>query len=164
MRLLTVVLSYVIAICAVAGGAAGVLIQGAGSAARMAPVPQEASVAAPRIQAWLDRKAEERAFVERERAAAIAEKERLQALRMSIPSASEQPVLAREAERRNAEQQEAAARRERAARAREIAKLEAKRQLRLKRAEAERAMGYTPEPRWSAYPSELLSQRDRSGL
>ena len=164
MRLLTVVLSYAILIGAIAGGAAGVLIHAAGSTTRMAPVPQEASVVAPRIQAWLDRKAEERAFAEREQAAAIAEQERLQALRVSIPSAPEQAVPAREAERRSAEQQEAGARRERAARAKEIAKLEAKRQLRLKRAEAERAIGYAREPRWSAFPSELLTRRDGAGL
>ena len=102
--------------------------------------PEPTTIASPRIQAWLDRKAEGVAFAERERAAAQAERERADALRAKL-AAAPQPYVApraqearaqvteerRAAERERAARAKEAAERERAARAKESAKREARR-------------------------------------
>ncbi len=61
-------------------------------------------MSASRVQAWLDRKAEELAHAEREKAAAIAEQERAEALRVEIPPPAEPPAMARA---RNADEKHA---------------------------------------------------------
>jgi hypothetical protein len=81
MRLLLGLLSYVLAAVAIVGGAGLLLFSTTGEAVTVAPAQQEARKVSPRIQEWLDRKAEAQVYAEREKAAALAEKERVEALR-----------------------------------------------------------------------------------
>jgi hypothetical protein len=161
MRLLINLVLCLVAAGVIASGAAAVVFLAAElgprkAPARKVPVQQDAPMVAPRIQAWLDRKAEELAYAEREKAAALAEQARAEELRITIPSPTEQAALARA---RDAEENHTA-RLERAMRAKQAAKQEAKRRLRRQQAEAQRAYGYAPERRWSSYPDEFLTRRD----
>src|SRR5262245_28530725 len=89
-------LSYLVAAVGVAGGAAALLLYAMQSMAGVAPTQQAvAKETAPRIQAWLDRKAESADYAAREEAAARAERERAEALRIKIPSAAEYADRAR---------------------------------------------------------------------
>jgi hypothetical protein len=160
MHLIVNLVLCLIAAAVIASGTAAALFVVAESAPRKpAPVQQKAPVVGPRVQAWLDRKAEELAYAEKEKAAALAEQERAQALRVETPSA---PAQTATTPPHDVEEHQAT-RLERARRAKQLAKQEAKRRLRLQ-AEAQRAYGYAPERRWSGYPNELLTRRDRAGL
>jgi hypothetical protein len=160
MHLLVNLVLCLVAAAVIATGTAAALFVVAESAPRKpAPVQQKAPAVGPRVQAWLDRKAEELAFAEKEKAAALAEQERAQALRVEIPPP---PAQTATTPLPNVEDQQAA-RLERARRAKQLAKQEAKRRLR-QQAEAQRAYGYAPERPWSAYPTEFLTRRDRAGL
>jgi hypothetical protein len=156
MRLLINLVLCLVATVIVASGSAAVLFVVAESAPRKAPAQQKTSAVAPRVQAWLDRKAEELAYAEKEQAAALAEKERAEALQLEPPPAVEQATIPQV---RNAEEDQVV-RRERARRARQAAKQEARRQLRLQQAAALRAYGYVPERRWFRYPHEFRERRE----
>jgi hypothetical protein len=157
MRLLLGLLAYLVAVVAVGGGAAAVLLSIPEPGAGKATARQETPVIGPRIQAWLERKAEGVAFAEREKAAALAERERTEALRAKLASVPEPALVTRA----SADEERQAAERERAARAKEGARREARRRIR--ELEAQTAFGYAPEPRRPAYPDEFLTRRDRYG-
>jgi hypothetical protein len=157
MRLLINLVLCLVAAVVIASGSAAVVFLVAELAPRKPQAQQRTQMAAPRVQAWLDRKAEELAYAEKEKAAALAEQARAEALRVEIPSPAEPAATARA---RDAEENQAA-RRERAMRAKQAAKQEAKRRFRLQQAEAQRAYGYAPERRWSSYPDEFLTRRDK---
>jgi hypothetical protein len=133
MRLLLGLLSYLIAAVAIGGGAAALLFSTVEPAVTMAPAQQDARKVAPRIQAWLDRKAEGLVYAEMEEAAAFAEQERAEARRMKIPSTAELAAFARARE-----EEKQAAEREIAGRVKDNAKREARRRSRQLR-NAERA-------------------------
>jgi hypothetical protein len=152
MRLLMNLVLCLIATVLIASGTAAVLFVVAESAPRKAPAQQKAPMVSPRVQAWLDRKAEELAYAEKEKAAALAERERAEAARVEIPPPAEPAPMARASK----VAEDRAARRKRA---KQAAKQEAKRRLRLQ-AEAQRAYGYAPERRWSTYPYEFLARRE----
>ena len=95
MPLLLGLLSYLIAAVAIVGGAATLLLSVVEPAITMVPAQQDARKVAPRIQAWLDRKVEGRAYAEKEKAAAIAEKEGAEARRMKSPATAELEAFAR---------------------------------------------------------------------
>jgi hypothetical protein len=173
MRLMINIVLCLVAVAVIASGTAAALIVAKELAPRRSPAQQQAKAPSvgPRVQAWLDRKAEEHAYVQKENAAAsadkernekalLAEQERAEALRAQVPPPSEPAAMA---SARNAAENQAA-RLERARRAKQAAKQEAKRRLHLQQAEAQRAYGYAPERRWSSYPDEFLTRRDRSGL
>jgi hypothetical protein len=158
MRLLVGLLSYLFAVVAIGSAVAAVLFSVAEPGARTAKARQETTTTtSPRIQAWLERKAEGVAFAEKEKAVALAERERADELRAKL-AAMPEPYVAPRAQ--DAEERQAAER-ERAARAREKAKREARRQLR--QLQAQVTHGYAPEPRRPSYPDEFLTQRDRYG-
>jgi hypothetical protein len=163
MRLLLGLLAYLGAVIAIVGGAAAVLSVapepgGKNAAARPAP----SATASPRIQAWLERKAEGIAFAEKGRAAAQAERERADALRAKL-AATPVPTVAPHAPEARAQEAEdrRAAERERAARAKESVRREARRRLR--DLEAHTTYGYAPEPYRPAYADDFLTRRDRYG-
>jgi hypothetical protein len=133
MGLLLGLLAYLIAAVAIVGGAAAFLLSAIEPGVTMAPARQDARKVAPRVQAWLDRKAEGRDYAEKEKAAASAEKKRAEARRMKIPSTAELAAFARA---RDEERQ--AAEREGAAWMKDNAKREARRRSRQLR-EAEHA-------------------------
>jgi hypothetical protein len=110
MGLLLGLLAYLIAAVAIVGGAAAFLLVAVEPAVTMAPAQQNARKVAPRVQAWLDRKAEGRDYAEKEKAAASAEKKQAEARRMKIPSTAELAgfALARDEERQAAERESAA--------------------------------------------------------
>ena len=143
MRLLLGLLSYLIAAVALVSGAAAFLSYAVEPGARTVPAAQqETPKVAPRVQAWLDRKAEGLVYAEKEKAAALAEKER--GLRMNVAPPAEQAAPAQLRE---------AAERESAARARESAKREARRRSRQReQTEALAAYGSVPEPARSSGP------------
>jgi hypothetical protein len=159
MHLLINLVLCLVATAAIASGSAAVVFLVAESAPKKVALQHKGPKVGPRVQAWLDRKAEELAYAERENAAALAEKERAEALRVEVPSPAEAAVVARAP---NAEENQAAPPK-RAMRARQVAKQEARRRLRLQQTEAQRAYGYAPERRWSSYPDEFLTRRDRYG-
>jgi hypothetical protein len=161
MRLLVNLVLCLIAAAVIASGTAAALFVAKELVPRRAPAQQKAKapIVGPRVQAWLDRKAEELAYAEKEKAAALAERERAEALRAQTPPPLEHAAMARA---RNAEENEGA-RIERARRSKQAARQEAKRRLRLQQMEAERAYGYASERRWSSYPNEFLTRRDRYG-
>src|SRR5262245_26492873 len=78
MRLLINLVRCLVAAAVIAGGTAAALIVAKELVPRQAPPQQNSKepIVGPRIQAWLDRKAEEQAYAEKENAAALAEKER----------------------------------------------------------------------------------------
>jgi hypothetical protein len=133
MPLLLGLLSYLIAAVAIVGGAATFVLSVVEPAVTMAPAQQEARKVAPRVQAWLDRKAEGRAYAETEKAVAIAEKERADARRMKSPATAELEAFARARD-----DEKRAAERESAGRMKDNAKQEARRRSRQLR-DAERA-------------------------
>jgi hypothetical protein len=126
MRLLIGLLSYVLAAVAIVGGGAGLLLfSTTGEAVTVVPAQQEARKVSPRIQEWLDRKAEARAYAEREQAAALAEKERAEAARVKTSASAAHAAFARA----RADDQHAAER-DSLAQRRDSAKREAKRRPR----------------------------------
>jgi hypothetical protein len=126
MRLLLGLLSYLIAVVGIVGGAAAFLSSVVEPAIRMAPAQQDTPKVAPRVQAWLDRNAEGLVYAEKEKAAAFAEKERAEALRMNIPPMAEHSAMARAHDKAAKQTVE----RKSAARTTERAKREAKRRSR----------------------------------
>jgi hypothetical protein len=185
MRLLLGLLAYLAAIVAIVSGAAVVLSSTSEPGASKASARAEpTTIASPRIQAWLDRKAEGVALAERERAAAQADRERADELRAKLAATPHSYVAARTQEpyahateeRRAADRERAArakeaardrmvrakeAERERAARAMESAKREVWRQQR--DLEARTAYSYAPEPQRPSYADDFLTRRDRYG-
>jgi hypothetical protein len=160
MRLVLALLAYLVAVVAIGSGAAAVLSSIAEPGSRTATARQEATpTASPRIQAWLERKAEGVAFAEKEKAAQLAERERAEALRAKLAATATPEPVAVSAARDNGERQ--AAERERAARAKESARRDAARRLR--QLEGETAYGYAPAPRWSQNSNDILTRRDRYG-
>jgi hypothetical protein len=159
------VLGLPIYLLAVGSGAVAVLSavkeSSVPTAARREPTP----LASPRLQAWLERKAEGVAFAEKEKAAAQAGRERADALRARLaatpePLASPRP---RDAEERRADH------RELAAPVRESAKREARRRFNESKRgargrfhESYSAYGYASDPRRRSYPDQLLTLRDRA--
>jgi hypothetical protein len=161
-RLFGGLLSYLVAVVGVAGAAAALLFYAMQSMARVAPTRQAATKeTAPRIQAWLDRKAESADYAAREEAASRAEREVAEALRIKIPSAVEYADRARALDT----ERQQARRRERAImEAKEQARREARRRAReLARTDVPAAFGYAPEPRWSSYPDQFRPRPDRGG-
>jgi hypothetical protein len=160
MRLVLGLLAYLFVVVAVGSGAVAIVSSLTEPSARTAVARSEpTAMASPRIQAWLERKAEGVAFAEKEKAAAQAERERADALRARLAATPDPVAVART--RDNGEKQAAEYQRaERAARAKESAKREARR---LRQMEAQAAYGYAAEPRRSAYPDDFLTRRDRYG-
>jgi hypothetical protein len=78
MRLLINLVLCLIAAAVIASGTAAALIVTKELARGLAPAQQRAKAPSvgPRVQVWLDRKAEEQAYAEKGKAAALAEKER----------------------------------------------------------------------------------------
>jgi hypothetical protein len=163
MRLLLGLLAYLGAAIAIVGGAAAVLSLPPESGARNAATrPAGSATASPRIQAWLERKAEGVAFAEKERAAAQAERERADALRAKL-AATPTPYVAPRTQKARAQDadERRTAERERAARAKESVRREARRRLR--DLEADTAYSYAPEHRHHVYADDFLTRRDRYG-
>ena len=156
MRLLVGLGLYLVAVVTVGVAAAGLysVVQPAIPTAMVRH--QATATASPRIQAWLERKAEGVTFAEKEKAAALADRERAEALRASLaatPEPSAAPGPRQSAETRTAG-------RERATRAKETRR-EARKQLR--RLQTQPVYGYAPQRQWAAYPDEFLTRRDRYG-
>jgi hypothetical protein len=148
MRVLLSVLLYLAVALAVVSGSAAFVVFAFQQAVVMVATQQQTPKVAPRLQAWLDRKAEGLLYAEKERAAALAEKEQAEKLRMSIVSTSENAAMARA---RNDD-----AERERAAGGKERAQREArKRSRQVEQTKAQTAYGYAPESRWSSNPVRL---------
>jgi hypothetical protein len=174
MRPLLGLLAYLAAMVAIVSGAAAVLSSTSDpSASKASARPEPTTIASPRIQAWLDRKAEGVAYAERERAAAQADREKADELSAKL-AATPQPYVAPRAqearaqateERRDAERERAArakeAERERVARAKERAKREARRRQR--DLEAPTTYSYAAEPQRAPYTDDFLTRRDRYG-
>jgi hypothetical protein len=96
MRLVLLgLVGYLVGGAAIVGGAAALLLFAVDVAITKVPVQQGAREVAPRVQMWLDRKAEALVYAERQKAAAVAEKERTEALRIKIPSAADHEAFAR---------------------------------------------------------------------
>ena len=121
MRLLIGLLSYLIAAAAIVGCAAAFLFSAVEPAVTMVPAQQETRKVAPRIQEWLDRKAEGRLYAEREKAALLAEKERAEVRRLKNSSTAVPAAALARAQ---------VTEREGAAQIRDSAKRDAKRQSR----------------------------------
>jgi hypothetical protein len=163
MRLVLGLLAYIAAVVAVGSGAAAVLSSLKESDARNATVRSEPTpMASPRIQAWLERKAEGVAFAEKEKAAAQAERERADALRAKL-AATPDPVATRPS---NSEEKRGVER-ERTARVRDGERRE-RRRVRDSDAHAGYsagysygAYGYASEPRRRTYPDQFMTMRDR---
>jgi hypothetical protein len=158
MRLLLGLLAYFVAAAAIGSGAVAILFSAPEPSPRTATARQETTTtASPRIQAWLERKAEGVTFAAKEKAAWLADRERADALRAKL-AATPEPYVAPSApdaqERRAAEP-------ERTARPKKHARQEARRRLR--RLELRATYGYAEEPRRPSYPDELLTRRDRYG-
>ena len=86
MRLFIGLLTYLVAAVAIVGGAAAVLLSAAQPAITNVVMQQETRTVAPRIQMWLDRKAEALVYEEKAKAAALAEEEQAKALRLLVRS------------------------------------------------------------------------------
>jgi hypothetical protein len=96
MRLVRLgLVGYLVGGAAIVAGAAALLLFAVDVATTMVPVQQSAREVAPRVQMWLDRKAEALVYAEREKAAAVAEKERTEALRVKVPSLADHEAFAR---------------------------------------------------------------------
>jgi hypothetical protein len=156
MRLLLGLLAYLIAIVAIGGGGAAVLYPALTPGAQTTAAQQHAPQISPRIQIWLERKAEGVTFAEREKAAVLAERERTDALRARL-AAMPEPVAVTSAGDSGRKRPE----RERVAAAKESAKRDAIRRMR--QLEAQPVYGYAPAPRRFADPQEFLTRRDRYG-
>jgi hypothetical protein len=145
MRILLGVLLYLIVAVAFVSGAAALVFYAFQPALKMVVAQPETPKVAPRLQAWLDRKAEGLIYAEKEKAAALAEKEQAEKLRLSIVSTAAKATMARASDD--------GAERERAAGAKERAQREARRRSRqLEQAKAQTAYGYAPESRWPTNP------------
>jgi hypothetical protein len=164
MRLVLGLLFYTAVVVALGSGAAAVLssfkVYDAGHPTTWS---EPTAIASPRIQAWLERKAEGVAFAEKEKAAAQAERERADALRAKL-AATPDPVATRASNPSNVEERRGAER-ERTARARDGEKRE-RRRLRDPEAHAGAygfagAYGYASEPRRRSYPDQFMTMRDR---
>jgi len=164
MRSLVGLLIYLLAVVAIGSGAAALLSAMKESSARTAAArPAPTPVVSPRIQAWLERKAEGVTFTEKEKAAAQADRERADALRARLAATSEPIALPRTRD----VQERRADLRERTASARESAKREARRRFNESQRESRRrlnesrsAYAYASEPR--SYSDQLLTLRDRA--
>jgi hypothetical protein len=156
MRLLVGLCLYLVAVVTVGFAAAGLysVVQPGVSTATVRH--ETSATASPRIQAWLERKAEGVTFAEKEKAAALAARERAEALRASLAATPEPSAAPRPRE----SQETRAAGRERATRAKETRR-EARKQLR--QVQTQTVYGYAPQRRWAAYPDEFLTRRDRYG-
>jgi hypothetical protein len=140
MRILLGVLPYLAVAVAVVSGSAAFVVFAFQPALVM--LPAETPKVAPRVSGVAGQKAE------KERAAALAEKEQAEKLRMSIVSTSADAAMARASDDD--------AERERAAGANERAPREAGRRSRqLEQTKAQTAYGYAPESRWSSNPVRL---------
>jgi hypothetical protein len=145
MRILLGVLLYLIVAVAFVSGAAALVFYAFQPALKMVVAQPETPKVAPRLQAWLDRKAEGLIYAEKEKAAALAEKEQAEKLRLSIVSTAAKAAMTRASDD--------GAERERAAGAKERAQREARRRSRqLEQAKAQTAYGYAPESRWPTNP------------
>ena len=89
------VFGYLVGAAAVVAGSAALLLFASDTAITMVPVQEGARQVAPRIQMWLDRKAEALVYADRENAAVLAEKDRTEALRVRISSAGDHEAFAR---------------------------------------------------------------------
>ena len=164
MRSIVGLFMYLLTVVAIGSGAAAVLSGMKESNARTAAArPEPTPVVSPRIQAWLERKAEGVAFAEKEKAAAQADRERADALRAKLAETPEPLALPRTrgSEERRADHPE------RAALARKSANREARRRLNESQREARRrlnesrpAYAYASESR--SYPDQLLTLRVRA--
>jgi type IV secretory pathway TrbL component len=129
-------------------GAAAFVFTAFQPAVKMVAAQQETPKVAPRLQAWLDRKAEGLAYAKKERAAALAEKQAAEKFDMRIVSTAADAAMAR-AGYDDVE-------RERAAGAKERAQREArKRSRQLEQTKAQTPYGAAPESRWSSNPARL---------
>jgi hypothetical protein len=167
MRLLMALLAYLAAVVAIGSGAVGVLFFAPEPSSRTATARQETTTtASTRIQAWLERKAEGVAFAEQEKAAALADRERADALRTKLAETPEPYVAPRTryepyvAPRTRYSEERGAAERERAARVRQSARREAR--PRRRDLEADATYGYAAPLRRPSYPDQFLTMRDRS--
>jgi hypothetical protein len=141
MRVLGVLPYLAVAVAVVSGSAAFVVFPFQ-PALVMVPAQQETPKVASRVSGVAGQKAE------KERAAALAEKEQAEKLRMSIVSTSADAAMARASDDD--------AERERGAGANEHAQREARRRSRqLEQTKAQTAYGYAPESRWSSKPVRL---------
>src|SRR5262245_45007694 len=156
MRLVLGLCLYLVAVVTVGFAAAG-LYSVVQPGVPMATVRHETTAtASPRIQAWLERKAEGVAFAEKERATALADRERAEALRASLAATPEPAAAPRPRESEETRPVE----RKRGTRVKETRR-EARKQLR--RLQPQTVYGYAPQRRWAAYPDEFLTRRDRYG-
>ena len=166
MHLLLGLLVYVVAVVAIGSGAAALLSSMNEPVAGTATARREPTAAAsPRIQAWLERKAEGVAYAEKEKAAAQAEREQADALRARL-AATPEPYRAARAQpdapqTRDVKERHAAERDRAPPRAKQRAKQEARRRLR--DLETHTEFGYVPEPRGVAYNNDFLTKHDRDG-
>ena len=156
MRLLLGLLAYLVAVVVIGSGAVTVLFSAPEPSPRTAMARQETTTTtSARMQALLERKAEGVTSAVKERAAALADRERADALRAKL-AATPEPYVA---PRANPPVERAAANAP-AARAKESARREARRRTR--DFEVHTAYGYAPEPRRPSYPDQFLTMRDRA--
>ncbi|MFL6824841.1 MAG: hypothetical protein ACJ8E2_00090 [Bradyrhizobium sp.] len=141
MRILLRVLPYLAVAVAVVSGSAAFVVFAFQPALVMVAAQQETPKVAPRVSGVAGHKAE------KEGAAALAEKEHAEQLRMSIVSTAADAAMAR------ASDNDAA--RERGAGANERAQREPRRRSRQPEQKAQTAYGYAPESRWSSNPVRL---------
>jgi hypothetical protein len=157
MRLLVGLFSYCVAVAAIGSAVAALPYLVVEPAAWTTARQGNPATASPRIQAWLERKAEGVAFAEKQKVEAQAERERADELRARLAAAPEPYV----AQRAQASEDKRSAEHARAARARQKTNEEARRQLR--QMETRAIYGYAAEPRRAKYPDAFLTQRDRYG-
>jgi hypothetical protein len=144
MRLFIGLLTYLSVVVAIVGGAAAFLLAAAEPAVTRVVAQQDARTVAPRIQMWLDRKAEERVYAERAKAAALAEEEQAKTLRMMVRSRADAAFArARDEDMQAVARDDAARRREARRQSRELR--QAAEQAGPLRAVHERASHYYPD-------------------
>jgi hypothetical protein len=145
-------LSYLIAAVVVVSGTMTLLLAAVQPAVDIVAAQQETPKVAPRIQAWLDRKAEGLVYAEKERVAAVSEKERVEELRIKIRSPAEYAAMARA----HAEEERPATERASAARSKNSAKREAtRRSHQPEQTKAQTAYRDAPGPQSSSRPMLL---------
>jgi hypothetical protein len=159
-------LTYLATVVAIVSGAAALLSSTSEPGASKASVrPEPIAMASPRIQAWLERKAEGVAFGERRKAAEQAEREGADALRAKLATTETPPTTATPppsaAPRISEAEDRKVAKRARAARIKESGRREARRPLR--DLETRTAYSYAPEPQRPSYADDFLTRRDRYG-
>jgi hypothetical protein len=164
MRLSIGLLACLVAVVAI--GTVALLFSAPEPGSLTAARQETTTTASTRIQAWLERKAEGVTFAEQEKAAALADRERADALRAKLAETPEPYVTPRPryepyvAPRTRYSEERGAAERERAARARQSARREARRRLR--DLEADTIYAYAAQPRRPSFPDQFLTMRDRS--